>query len=160
MNVLRAAEASAYLDALEGERERSAALAIHLAWLDTCSSRCGREQWAAAAPPDMLILYRAVAEAFASDQAVVPDMVPPRGARTLRAEEAFERLRAIPAPEDQYARRFVANVVRLSQDATSAQDLVFFLELFMFCVNRCHISAILNGSISLDSRRLDAPDGW
>src|SRR5437588_3538586 len=64
VDVLNAQEAYTYLDGLMDDRERSAALAIHLSYMDYCSSLAEAGRKAAETPLDMLLLYRAAVAAF------------------------------------------------------------------------------------------------
>lgn len=162
MEVLRSVEASAYLDGLRDDRERSAVLAIHLTWLDNCSSLATNPRVVSQTPIDMLLLYQAAAFAFRVPLAGDAGLLVSGGkGNVVNRDEAVQRLDAVANSEKtQYARRFLGEVIQLSDEASCEQDLLFFLNLFLLCLDRCTIESITSGEISKGSRQLSDPDFW
>lgn len=71
------------------------------------------------------------------------------------------RLDAIDnSQKSQYARRFLGEVIKLSDEASCEQDLLIFLNLFLLCLDRYTIDSITSGEISKASRQLADPDFW
>lgn len=160
MRVLRAAEASAYLDGLTDDRERSSALAVHLTWLDHYSSLARNVSASSDHPLDMLLLYQAVVRTFREPSDDYSGS-PATSGNMVNWDQATQRLERVDYQQNaQYARRFMSEVVRLSGDASCEQDLVFLLDLFLKCLERCPVSNILSGEVSRSSRRLADHDFW
>lgn len=160
MKVLRAAEASAYLDELTDDRDRSAALAIHLTWLDHCSSLSGYVSRTFDRPLDMLLLYQAVVHTFRehSHECSKP---PATSGDVVNWDQANQRLeRVVDEQKARYTRCFMSEVARLIAVTSCEQDFGFLVDLFLRCLERCPISNILNGEVSKSSRRLADYDFW
>lgn len=160
MEVLRSVEASVYLDGLRDDRERSAVLAIHLTWLDNCSSLATNPRLVSQTPIDMLLLYRAAGIAFRVPMAGDAGLLV-SGVNVVNHDEAAQRLDAVANSQKvQYARQYLREVIQLSDGASHKQDLLFFLNLFLLCLDRCTIESITSGKISRGSRQLADPDFW
>ena len=162
MEVLRASEASAYLDGIRDDVERSAVLAIHLTWLDNCSSLAKTDRLAPDTPIDMLLMYRAAANTFREPLAGVSghSLVSDSG-KVVNRDEATQRLASVTNTQKaQYSQRFLGEIIKLSNEASCEQDLLFFLKLYLLCLDRCTIDSITSGEISKASRLLADPDFW
>lgn len=160
MEILNAQEAYTYLDGLTDDRERSAALAIHLAYMDHCSSSVGANRIVASTPLDMAILYRATVAAFRLS-AVEASGPTSSVARVVNREQAERRLTSISDGRHlALASRFVSEVDGLADGSPCEQDLLFFLGLFLRALERCTPEAIESGEISRASRRLEDTDYW
>ena len=161
MEVLRSVDASAYLDGLRDDRERSAVLAIHLTWLDHCSTLATNPKVVSNTPFDMFLLYRAAANAFREPISGSSVLLVPGGGNVVNRDEAVRRLSEIDnSQQAQYASRYLGEVIKLSDEASCEQDLLFFLNLFLLCFKRFAIDSITSGEISKASRQLADPDFW
>jgi hypothetical protein len=162
MELLNIQEAYTYLDGLTDDRERSAALAIHLAFMRHCSSPAEVDQMTADAPLDLLLLYRAAVAAFREPPVAGAQEHLSTAGKVINRGPAQQRLEAIT--DEQMLRpalRFVAEVISHSADSPCEQDLLFFLDLFLLTIGRCSVEAIESGEISRASRRLlEDPDYW
>lgn len=162
MEVLRVSDASAYLDGLRDDRERSAVLAIHLTWLDNCSSLATNPRVVSQTPIDMLLLYQAAAFAFRVPLAGDAGLLVSGGkGNVVNRDEAVQRLAIVAnSQKAQYARRFLGEVIKLSDGASCEQDLLFFLTLYLLCLDQYTIDSIISGKVSKASRLLADPDCW
>jgi hypothetical protein len=163
MQVLNPEKASQYMDTVQGERQRSAVLAIHLAWLDH-SSQLGRgERIEPKIPLDLLLLYQAAAATFRDWPLPLGrgDELPP-GGRVINRQQATQRLLAVVDEDSRrLASLFAGHVIALSSSATSEQDLDYYVELFLKCIgDKRVIGGITNGAISRNSAQLSDPDLW
>ncbi|HWG44620.1 MAG TPA: hypothetical protein VN688_17720 [Gemmataceae bacterium] len=163
MQLLNPEKASRFLDTVQGERARSAVLAIHLAWLESSSPLAHSERIEAKTPLDLLILYQAVAATFQNE--VPPPMSEeelPLGGRILNRQQAAERLAHLADEETRLlAKTFARHVIALSSAAASEQDLDYHVELFLECIrDKSVIDNITSGAISKSSDRLSASDLW
>ena len=163
MQLLNPEKASQYIDAVEGERQRSAVLALHLAWLDHSSPLGRAERIEPKTPLDLLILYQAAAATFQD----WPPPAPPRGelapgGRVINQEQAIQRLLSIADEEVRLlASLFARHVIALSATATGEQDLGYCVELFLKCIGDARvIESIASGAISKNSAQLSDPDLW
>jgi hypothetical protein len=163
MHVLNAGKSSEYFDSLVDEREESAVSVIHGAWLEHSSSLARREHLEPASPLDMLVLYQAAAATFRDwTSAPARAEVLSEGGRVLNREQARQRLLSIPEKQlAALATRFANQVIALSEQAATEQDLEYCVEWFLRGIqdNRV-INGILSGSISKQARQLSDPDYW
>ena len=163
MQVLNAAKSSEYFDSLVDEREDSAVSVIHGAWLEHSSSLGRLEHLEPASPLDMLVLYQAAAAAFRD---WTPGTSPPeelgRGGRIINREQAEQKLLSTADAElAALAIRFANRVIALSDGATAAQDLDYYVELFLHAAqDKRVLDGIMNGSISRHAKQLSDPDFW
>jgi hypothetical protein len=163
MQLLNSEKASDYIDAVQGERPRSAVLALHLTWLDHSSSRCRLQRIEPAAPLDLLTLYQAAAATFEDwPPPPPPSLELPPGGRVINRQQASQRIHSVADEETRrLARLFAGHVVALSSSATSAQDLDYAVELFLKCIEEKEVVAhIVSGAISRNSAQLVDPDLW
>ncbi len=163
MQVLNAGKSSEYFDSLVDERDDSAVTVIHGAWLEHSSSLAHREHLAPKSPLDMLILYQAAAATFRTWTAgsCRREQLAP-GGRVMNQQQAEQKLRSVQDPElAALASRFANQVITLSAQAETEQDLDYYVALFLRSVtDKQVIAGILSGEISRHSRRLSDPDGW
>jgi hypothetical protein len=163
MQVLNPEKASQYMDIVQGERQRSAVLAIHLAWLDHSSPLGRAERIEPKAPLDLLLLYQAAAATF-RDWPLPPAQggAHPPGGRVINRQQATERLLAVVDEDSRrLASLFAGHVIALSSTATSEQDLDYYVELFLKCIgDKRVIGAIASGAISKNSSQVSDPDLW
>src|SRR5947209_5228600 len=96
MHVLNPEKASGYMDTVQGERQRSAVLAIHLIWLDHSSPLSHAVRIEPATPLDLLILYQAAVATFQDWPPPMPQRVElPAGGRVINQQEATQRLLSV-----------------------------------------------------------------
>ncbi len=163
MHVLNAGESSNYFDSLVDERQDSAVSVIHGAWLEHSSSLGRLEHLEPTSPLDMLVLYQAAAETFREWS---PDLLHheelSRCGRVINRERAEQALLSVADPElATLATRFANWVIALSETAAVAQDLNYYVVLFLRSVqDKKVIEGIVSGSISRHSQRLADPDFW
>ncbi len=163
MHVLNAGKSSEYFDSLVDEREDSAVSVIHGAWLEHSSSLGRLEHMEPISPLDMLVLYQAAAETFRdwtlgkSDHEELS-----RGGRVVNREPAEEKLLSLMDSQvAALATMFANRVIDLSETSTVAQDLSYYVELFLRSVeDKRVIEGIVSGSISRHSKQLTQPDFW
>jgi hypothetical protein len=162
MQLLNPEKASPFLDAMEGERQRSAALAIHLVWLQHSSPLGGAERIEPKTPLDLTILYQAAAATFQEQPAPLSPTALPPGGQVMNRQQAVKRLLSLPEGEIRLlATAFAGHVINFSAAAESAQDLDYCLQLFLKCACDTNvIDSIRSGAISRDSDRLSDPDLW
>jgi hypothetical protein len=163
IHVLNPAQASEYMDSLRNERQRSAVLAIHLAWLDHSPPPARGERLEPETPLDMLILYQAAAKTFSDWPPRRPTNGLPVGGRVTNREQALRRIQAIEDEETRLvATVFARHVIDLSKAAEEEQDLNYFVELFLRTVEDHRvIENIVSGEISRHSDKIAAdPDYW
>jgi hypothetical protein len=162
MHVLNAGKSSEYFDSLVNEREDGAVSVIHGAWLEHSSSVGRSEHLEPASPLDMLVLYRAAAATFRDWTPGIPHEELAQGEHVLNRERVEERLLSITDPQlAALTTRFANRVMVLSSNAAAAQDLAYYVELFLRSLeDKRVIVGILNGSISRHSRELGDPDLW
>lgn len=163
IQLLNPDKASHYMDTVQGQRQRSAVLAIHLAWLDHSSPGCRGVCIEPEAPLDLLILYQAAAATFQD----WPPHMPPKavqapGGRLINQQQATERLLSVADEEIRLlANIFARHVVELSSTATNEQDLDYYVQLFLKCIcDKSVIRNIASGAISEHSAQLSDPDLW
>jgi hypothetical protein len=160
MKILRAAEASVYLDGLTDDCERSSALAVHLTWLDYYSSLADSANRNLDTTLDMLLLYQAAVRAFC-DNAVDNSVFTVANSKYINLNQSIQILEKLTDQKiSQYAHRFISEIVRLSDGYSREQDFIILIDLFLKCLERCPISNILNGEVSKSSRRLADCDNW
>ncbi|HYT87689.1 MAG TPA: hypothetical protein VEL76_03120 [Gemmataceae bacterium] len=162
MQILNPEKASQFMDTVQGERQRSAVLAIHLAWLDHSSSLSCGERIEPKAPLDLPILYQATAATFEEQPAPLPAEELPPGGRVMNRQQAAERLSSLPdAGTRLLATAFAYQVIGLSTAAGSEQDLDYYLQLFLKCITDTRvIGNIVSGAIARHSDQLSDPDLW
>lgn len=161
MDVLNAHEAYAYVDGLTDDRERSATLAVHLAYMDHCSSRTSTDRMVADAPVDLDLLFRAAVATFRDVQIGEARWPATPIGRVINHEQAERRLSAISNERTLVlASRFVSEVTWLADGSPCEQDLLFLLDLFLITLQRATPESIESGEISRASRRLEDPDYW
>jgi hypothetical protein len=141
MKILRAAEASVYLDGLTDDCERSSALAVHLTWLDYYSSLADSANRNLDTTLDMLILYQAAVRAFC-DNAVDNSVFTVANSKYINLNQSIQILE------------------KLTDQKISQYDFIILIDLLLKCLERCPISNILNGEVSKSSRRLADCDNW
>lgn len=163
MQLLNPDKASHYLDTVQGQRQRSAVLAIHLTWLDHSSPRCRGECIEPETPLDLLILYQAAATTFRD----WPPVMPPHaehapGSHVINQQRATERLLSVADGEIRLlASTFAHHVIALSSTTAREQDLDYYVRLFLKCISdKSVIRNIASGSISEHSAQLSDPDLW
>ncbi|HEY7325999.1 MAG TPA: hypothetical protein VH592_00055 [Gemmataceae bacterium] len=156
-------KASHYMDAVQDKRQRSAVLAIHLAWLDHFASACTSECIEPTIPLDLLILYQAAAATFQD----WPPHTPPQtghasSGHVINQQQANARILSAADEEIRLlASIFAHQVIALSSTATSEQDLDYYVQLFLKCVcDKSVIRNIASGAISEHSAQLCDPDLW
>jgi hypothetical protein len=163
MHVLNAEKSAEYLDSLVDEREDSAVSVIHGAWLEHSSSLGRSEHLEPASPLDMLVLYRSAAETFrdwSPGQSTDEELA--RGGRVIHRDQAERALRSLADRElAALATRFANRVIALAETASAAQDLNYYVELFLRSMqDKGVMEGIASGSISRHSKRLTDPDFW
>jgi hypothetical protein len=163
MQLLNPDKASHYMDTIRDQRQRSAVLAIHLTWLDHSSPHCCGERIEPKTPLDMLILYQAAAATFQD----WPPLMPPSteqapGSRIINQQQATERLLSVEDEEIRLlANIFAHHVIALSSTATNEQDLDYYVQLFLKCIqDKRVIDNIASGAISEHSAQLSDSDLW
>jgi len=153
-----------YLDGLEVERSASAGIAIHIAWLEHSSSaECFKsERLLPETPVDMLLLYKAMAATFEQWPPTRASAELPSGGRVMNRKQAEQRLRALSDPRQAtLAFLFLSNVIRMSSETSCEQDLDYFLELFLRCIQpEGVIERIASGEIKRRAEQLADPDYW
>jgi hypothetical protein len=163
MQLLNPDKASHYLDTITGDRQRSAVLAIHLAWLEHSSPLRQKARLDPAAPLDLLVLYQAAAATFQHWPPPAPQGTDlPPGGRVSNRQEASQRLLATADEESRLlASNFARHVIALSATATDEQDLDYHVGLFLDCIaDQRVIDSIASGTISKNSAQLSDPDLW
>jgi hypothetical protein len=163
MHVLNAGKSSEYFDSLVDEREDGAVSVINGAWLEHSSSIGRLDRLDSSSPLDMLVLYQAAAETFRdlTLEKSNHEKLSQRG-RIINREQAEKNLRSLADPQlAALATRFANRVIDLSESATDAQDLNYYVQLFLRSVqDKGVIEGIVSGSISRHSKRLVNPDLW
>ena len=161
MDVLNAQEAYTYLDGLTDDRDRSAALAIHLSYMDYCSSLAKEGRMAAETPLDMALLYRAAVAAFHGPPIGEARGPLPSTGRVVNRDQVQRRLATVSEGRLlRLASRFMDAAIRQSDDSPCDQDLLFLLDLFLMALRRATPKMIESGEISEASRRLEDTDYW
>lgn len=163
MQLLNPEKASQYMDRVRGETERSAVLAMHLAWLDHSSPMARAERVEPMTPLDLLILYQAAVATVQDGPTPIPQTVElSPGDRVINQQQATQRLLSVADEEvRQLASTFARHVIALSSTATSAQDLDFYVALFLKCIaDKRVIGNIASGAIAQNSAQLADPDLW
>ena len=147
-----------YLDGLEDDSEHGAALVVHMAWLEYCSSP--RADGGPAAEIDLLLLYRASVAAFGGRDGAAGRIDEQND--NITEFNRFNNLLSSPSDEAYYplVRRFAGEFAASSRLARGGQDLRLALELFIGAVRRCRIEDVVSGEVSRTSRRLVDPDRW
>jgi hypothetical protein len=163
MNVLNGSKSSEYFDSLVDEREDSAVSVIHGAWLEHTSTLGRLEHLEPMAPLDMLILYQAAAATFkdwAPEADIRGRLLP--GGRVINREHAWQHLQSVQDPERAaLATKFANQVIALSAQSATEQDLLYYVELFLRSIaDKRVIERILSGEISRNDNRLSDPDYW
>jgi hypothetical protein len=162
MQLLNPEKASQYIDTVQGERQRSAVLAIHLTWLDHSSGLGRGERIEPKAPLDLLVLYQATAATFQTwPLPISTEGLPPDG-RVINRQQVADRLSSLTDEEvRRLATAFACQVVALSSSASGEQDLAYCVELFLRCISdKRVIGNIVSGAISRNADRLSDPDNW
>jgi hypothetical protein len=163
MQLLNPDKASQYMDTVHDQRQRSAVLAVHLTWLDHSSPRCRGECIEPKTPLDLLILYQAAAATFQNWPPHMPSRAEQASSdRVINQQKATERLPSV-ADEDirLLASVFAHHVIALSSTATRDQDLDYYVQLFLKCIqDKRVIDNITSGAISEHSIQLSDPDLW
>jgi hypothetical protein len=163
MHVLNAGKSSEYFDSLIDEREDSAVIVIHGAWLEHSSSLGRLEHLEPLSPLDMLVLYQAAAVTFRNwPSGHSHHEVLSHGSRVINREQARQKVLSVKDEElAALATSFANQVIALSEHAEAEQDLDYYIELFLRCVqDKRVIDGIVSGSISRHSRQLSDPDFW
>jgi hypothetical protein len=163
MNVLNAGKSSEYLDSLVDEREDSAVSVIHGAWLEHSSSLGRSEHLEPTSRLDMLVLYQAAAATFRDwAPGISPGEQLSTGGGVINKEQAERRLLSIADSQlAELATRFANRVIASSGAAAAAQDLNYYVELFLRAIeNKRVIEGIVSGSISRHHKQLADPDLW
>ncbi len=163
MQLLNPDKASQYMDTVQDKRQRSAILAVHLAWLDHSSPSCRGKCIEPNTPLDLLILYQAAAATFQN----WPPHLPPKAEqapsdRVINQQQATERLLSVADKETRLlADVFAHHVIALSSTASNKQDLDYYVQLFLKCIrDKRVIDNIAGGAISEHSAQLSDPDLW
>jgi hypothetical protein len=163
MKVINVSKSSEYFDSLVNEREDSAVSVIHGAWLEHSSTLGRLEHLESKAPLDMLVLYQAAAATFKdwAPKAASPEELLP-GGRVINREQARQCLQSVQDPDQAaLATRFANQVIALSGQAATEQDLHYYVELFLRSIaDKRVIEGILSGEISSHDDRLADPDYW
>jgi hypothetical protein len=162
MRLLNPDKAAEFMDSVQGMRQRSAVLAIHLTWLDHSSPLAREKRIDPKTPLDLTILYAAAAATFQDwPPPTPPEELGPVG-RVMNHERAAQRLASLPDDETRLlATAFACHVIRLSAAAETEQDLDYYLQLFMKCIgNATMIENIMSGAVSRNSEDLADPDLW
>lgn len=160
---LNSEKASHYMDSIQDKRQRSAVLAIHLAWLDHSSSACRSECIKPTTPLDLLILYQAAAATFQDWPPHMPlEVEHASSGHVINQQQANVRLMSVADEEIRLlASIFAGHVIALSSTATSEQDLDYYVRLFLKCIcDKSVIRNIASGAISEQSAQLSDPDLW
>jgi hypothetical protein len=164
MQVLNAGKSSEYFDSVKDDREDSAVRVVHWAWLEHSSTLGRLDHLEPSSPLDMLILYQAAAATFRDWKLGAPACCRElsHGGRVINREQAKHRLDSIPNSETSaLATMFANQVISLSDNAATEQDINYFVELFLRCVEDKQIfESIMNGSISRDSKHLTDINTW
>ncbi len=162
MQLLNPEKALKYMDALRGERGRSAVLAIHLTWLEYSSPQAVGKRIESTTPLDLLLLYEAVAATFQDGKELAPCAKLPSGGRVVNRRQAAARLSAVEDEETRnLASSFLCHVIGLSDAVVSEQDLDCHLALFLQCIkDKKVIDNIRSGAVARESERLSDPDFW
>ena len=163
MTILNARESSDFFDSLIDDREHSAVIAIHNAWLEHSSAFRRSETLNPDSPLDMLVLYKSAAATFSADvtdthcRKTLAD-----GGRVLNRSQEQTTLEAITDPEVlRLSLRFGNEVIALSETSAQYQDLEYYVDLFaMSMQDKRTINSILSGAMSRYSRRLSDPNTW
>ena len=157
-------EGAAYREGLKEERPASAGIAIHMAWLEHSSSFefFKDQRLLPETPVDMLLLYKATAATFESWPIALAKCELATGGRLMNRERAEQRLRSVSDPRQaSLAFDFVSNVIAISSESSYAQDLHYFLELFLRCIqHEGVIERIAGGDIKKREAQLADPDYW
>jgi hypothetical protein len=162
MHLLNPQKASQFINTVQGERQRSAVIAIHLAWLDHSPPLGRAELLEPKTPLDLSIVYQAAAATFSERPAPVSPQDLPLGGRVMNRQRTAKKLASLPDGEPRHlATTFLSHVINLSAAAESEQDLDYYLELFLRCISDTRvIDNIWSGEISRGSDRLSDPDMW
>jgi hypothetical protein len=163
MHILNADKSSEYFDSVKDEREDSAVRVIHWAWLEHSSTLGRLEHLEPTSPLDMLVLYQAAAATFRDCPPGVADHeeLSPDG-RVVNWQQGKQRLESVLDPElAALATRFANQVIAFSETAAADQDLNYYVELFLRCVqDKRVLDGIMNGSISRESKQLTDSNLW
>ena len=163
MQAINDNKALQFLESLRDERQRSAVIAIHVAWLRNSPGICVSTPVDTDAPVDMETLYKAAAATF---QDWPPPMSQstalPQGGRILNRAKAAQRLRSLADEEARLlASIFARHVITVSSTATAEQDLDYYIELFLTCIrDKNVVDNIVSGAISRHSDQLADPNFW
>jgi hypothetical protein len=162
MELLHPELASPLLDTIPEGRQRSAALAIHLAWLEHSSEMNRGKRIVPETPLDLAILYQAAAYTFEAWPPVPEPLELSVPNRVINLQRAVERLDSIPDVEMRTLTTHFANrVIALSIQASLEQDLDYYIQLFLNCIrNEAVIANIASSAISKHSAELTNPDLW
>jgi hypothetical protein len=161
--VLNTEKSAQYLDSLVDEREHSAVSVIHGAWLEHSSSLGRMKHLEPSNPLDMLVLYRAAAETFREwSPGHSLDEELSQGGKVINRDRAERVLQSLADHElAALAIKFANRVIALSDSSPVAQDLNYYVELFLNSVqDERVVEGIVSGSISRHSKRLTDPDFW
>ncbi len=163
MDVLNADRASEYFDSVKDEREDSAVRVVHWGWLEHSSTLGRLEHLEPDSPLDMLLLYQAAAATFRDWPVGAPGHEElSHGGRVINREQAKQRIESVSDPEvTDLVTRFANQVIALSETTAAEQDLNYYVELFMRCVQQKRVlDGIVNGSISRASHELTDVNLW
>ena len=164
MTILNAIESSDYFDRLADDRERSAVIVIHNTWLDHSSTLRSSPRLTPESPLDMLVLYKAAAATFSVWLPGISfDQKLTEGGRIINRLQAQAKLEGIADSEIfDLTLRLANNVIALSENSTQAQDLEFYVDLFLKSTqDKRTINSIVSGVISQNSTRLaNDPNSW
>jgi len=138
-----------FLEGLEDDRQLSAALAIHMAWLRYSSPIAKGERWVPATPVDMRLLYRAAAATFEEWPPRRQALELPHDGRVLHRDEAERRIRSLADEKiTNLAIRFARKAIAFSVEASVEQDLDYLVELCLRAIQDSSLEAIVTGAVS------------
>lgn len=161
MDLVNIQEAYDYSDGLTDDRERSAAIVIHISYMERCTSRAGAARMAAETPLDLLLLYRAAVAAFLDSPIGEAGGPLAAAGRVVNRDAAQRRLATISDPRLLHrAGRLVDAVITQSRDSPCEQDLFFILDLFLATFVGPTFDAVESGEAGRASRQLKDPDYW
>lgn len=137
-----------YLENLRDDRELSAALAIHFAWMRHSSPFARAEFLQPIGPVDLLVLYRAMVATF-NDFPSEPPPIPMEG-NVFNRDIAEIKLRQVQNEQIvRLALCFLGYLSSLSERASEPQDLEYALDIFLRAVqSESVVEGIVTGALS------------